>query len=53
MFTLEILWNDLTPKKQEEIIEEAKKHFKDAEDIFPGNYDVFPLAFLEIDDDID
>lgn len=53
MFSVEIFWNDLTAKAQSEIIRAAEKHFNsNVEDIFPGNYDVFPLATLDINDDV-
>ena len=43
MRTFEIYFEDLTPDKQQELIE-----FLGGEN---GNYDVFPLATLEIEDD--
>ena len=42
MKTVEIYWNDLTPEKQQEILEA-----RDGED---GNYDVFPIVTLEFED---
>lgn len=42
MKTIEIYWNDLTPEKQQEILEAL-----DGED---GNYDVFPIVTLEFED---
>lgn len=43
MRTFEIYFEDLTPDKQQELIE-----FLGGEN---GNYDVIPLATLEVDDD--
>ena len=42
MKTVEIYWNDLTPEKQQEILEAL-----DGEN---GNYDVFPIVTLEFED---
>ena len=42
MKTVEIYWNDLTPEKQQEILEAL-----DGED---GNFDVFPIVTLEFED---
>lgn len=43
MKTFEIYFQDLTPAKQQELIE-----FLGGEN---GNYDVFPIATLEVEDD--
>ena len=42
MKTVEIYWNDLTPEKQQEILEALG-----GED---GNYDMFPIVTLEFED---
>ena len=42
MKTVEIYWNDLTPEKQQEILEALG-----GED---GNFDVFPIVTLEFED---
>ena len=42
MKTVEIYWNDLTPEKQQEILEALG-----GED---ENYDVFPIVTLEFED---
>ena len=38
--TIEIYWNDLTEKKQKEIVDI----------IDDGNYDIYPIAIIEIED---
>ena len=45
MITIEFYWNDLTEKKQNEILETL--HME------PGNHnwDVFPIATLDIEED--
>ena len=45
MKTIEIYWNDLTPEKQQEIFEALGGE--------NGNYDVFPIATLEFEDEED
>ena len=45
MHKIEIYWQDLTEKKQKEILEE----FNETEEF--GNWDVIPMAILEIEDD--
>lgn len=40
--TIEIYWGDLCKEKQEEILETLGEN---------GNYDVFPIAVLEIEDE--
>lgn len=40
--TIEIYWDDLTEEKKKEIIEEAGDN---------GNYDVFPIATIEVDEE--
>ena len=42
MKTVEIYWNDLTPEKQQEILEALGGE--------NGNYDVFPIVTLEFED---
>ena len=37
---VEIYWNDLTEKKQQELLEALGDN---------GNYDVFPLAIIEVE----
>ena len=39
--TIEIYWNDLTKEKQKEIVDII------GED---GNYDIYPIAIIEIED---
>lgn len=39
---IEIYWQDLTKEKQQEIIEKMGDN---------GNYDVFPIATIEFEDD--
>lgn len=43
--TFEIYWQDLTEKAQKELLE-----FLDGDN---GNYDVFPIATLEVEDDLE
>lgn len=45
MHKIEIYWQDLTEKKQKEILEE----FNETEEF--GNWDVIPMTILEIEDD--
>ena len=45
MATIEIYWDDLTPEKQQEIFEALGGE--------NGNYDVFPIATLEFEDEED
>ena len=45
MHKIEIYWQDLTEKKQKEILDE----FNETEEF--GNWDVIPMATLEIEDD--
>lgn len=40
--TIEIYWGDLREEKQKEILETLGEN---------GNYDVFPIAVLEIEDE--
>lgn len=42
MKTVKIYWNDLTPEKQQEILEAFGDEI--------GNYDVFPIVTLEFED---
>lgn len=42
--TIEIYWDDLTEEKQKEIIEEIGDN---------GNYDVFPIATMEFEEEGD
>ena len=42
MITIEFYWNDLTPKKQQEILDELGD---------TGNWDVIPFCTLEIEED--
>lgn len=42
MITIEIYWQDLTPAKQQEILNLLGEN---------GNWDVFPMAVLEIEED--
>ena len=42
MIQIEIYWNDLTPKKQKEIIETIGDN---------NNWDVFPIATVDIEED--
>ena len=42
MITIEFYWNDLTPKKQQEILDELGDN---------GNWDVIPFCTLEIEED--
>ena len=42
MKIVEIYWNDLTPEKQQEILEAFGDKI--------GNYDVFPIVTLEFED---
>ena len=42
MKTIEIYWNDLTKKKQQELLDVLGDN---------GNYDVFPLAIIEVEGD--
>lgn len=44
MITIEFYWNDLTEKKQKEIIELIGDN---------NNWDVFPIATLDIEEDVD
>ena len=39
--TIEIYWNDLTEKKQKEIVDIIDDD---------GNYDIYPIAIIEIED---
>ena len=50
---IEIFWYDLTPKAQEKLIKVAKELPDELGEIFPGNYDVFPLATIELSDEVD
>ena len=45
MATIEIYWDDLTPSKQQELFEIL--------DYENGNFDVFPIVTLEIEDEED
>lgn len=45
MATIEIYWDDLTPEKQQEIFEALGGD--------NGNYNVFPIATLEFEDEED
>ena len=40
--TIEIYWNDLTREKQEELLNVLGDN---------GNYDVFPIAIIEVEND--
>ena len=40
--TIEIYWNDLTREKQEELLNALGDN---------GNYDVFPIATIEVEND--
>ena len=42
MITIEFYWNDLTSKKQQEILDELGDN---------GNWDVIPFCTLEIEED--
>lgn len=42
MAQIEIYWDDLKPEKQQEILEALGEN---------GNYDVFPLAVLEFEEE--
>ena len=42
MITIEFYWNDLTPKKQQEILDELGDN---------GNWDVIPFCTLEIEEE--
>ena len=42
MTEIEIYWDDLKPEKQKEILEALGEN---------GNYDVFPLAVLEFEEE--
>lgn len=42
MITIEIYWQDLVPRKQEEIIEKLGDN---------GNWDAIPIVKLEIEED--
>lgn len=44
MITIEFYWNDLTEKKQKEIIELIGDN---------NNWDVLPIATLDIEEDVD
>lgn len=44
MKTIEIYWQDLTAEKQAEILEMLGEN---------GNYDVFPIATIEVEDEED
>lgn len=44
MITIEFYWNDLTEKKQKEIIELVGDN---------NNWDVFPIATLDIEENVD
>lgn len=44
MSTIEIYWNDLTPEKQKEILDIQGDN---------GNYDVTPIATIEVKDNLD
>jgi len=44
MITIEFYWNDLTEKKQKEIIELIGDN---------NNWDVFPITTLDIEEDAD
>ena len=43
MATIEIYWDDLTPSKQQELFEVLNCE--------NGNFDVFPIVTLEIEDE--
>lgn len=40
--TIEIYWNDLTREKQQELLNALGDN---------GNYDVFPIAIIEVEND--
>lgn len=42
MITIEIYWDDLTPDKQQEILDALGDN---------GNYDVIPLAIIEFEEE--
>lgn len=42
MLTIEIYWDDLTPEKQQEILDVVGDN---------GNWDVFPIATVDIEED--
>lgn len=44
MSAIEIYWKDLTPEKQQEILDELGDN---------GNYDVIPIATLNFEEDED